>query len=132
MGEYSSWVAGQESLLPTVQGLLSVALDTNKHAQGNAITAFGYLAKEAGPSGTLQPYLPSITQNLVAAFGKYQSRNMVKLYNALAHLSDGVGPGGLSDSAVLDSLMPPIIERWRAFSDEDDDFRYLLEVGRPS
>lgn len=130
LGEYSSWIAssGQETLVPTIQGLLSVALDNNKHTQGNAITAFGYLAKEAAPSGALQAYLPSITQSFVAAFGKYQSRNVVKLYNALAHLSDGLGAAGLSDPAVLESLMPPIIERWQAFSDEEDDFRYLLEV----
>lgn len=131
MGEYSSWIAtsGQDSLAPAVQGLLSVALDNNKHAQSNGIRAFGYLAKEAAPSGSLQPFLPSITESFVAAFGKYQSRNIVKLYNAIAHLADGVGPGGFGDSATVESLMPPLIERWQAFGDEEDDFRYLLEVG---
>lgn len=111
-----------------MQGLLSVALDNNKHAQGNAISAFGYLAKDAGPSGALQPYLPSITESFVAAFGKYQSRNIIKLYNALSYLADGTGPGGLSDAALVGALMPPIIERWQAFSDDEDEFRYLLEV----
>ena len=108
--------------------LLNVALDNNKHAQGDAITAFGYLAKEAGPTGALRPYLPSIAQAIDAAFGKYQYKNIIKLYDAIAHLSDGVGAGGLADEQVLQTIMPPLIKRWQALADDDPDLRYLLEV----
>lgn len=105
-----------------------MSLDNNKHAQASAITAFGHLAGEAGPTGALTPYLPSIAQAFVAAFARYQSKNILKLYEAIGHLSDGVGPGGLSDASVLSALMPPLIERWQAFGDDDINLLHLLGV----
>lgn len=107
---------------------MNVSLDNNKHAQSNAISAFGSLAKEAGPTGALTPYLQAIAQSLVAAFSKYQSRNILKLYDTIAHLSDGVGSGGLSDGQVLGALMPPLIERWQQFPDDDQNLLHLLGV----
>lgn len=108
--------------------LLTVALDNNKNAQGNAIRAFGLLAKQAGSTGALQPYLASIVQAFVAAFAKYQSRNILKLYDAIAQLSDAGGLASLNDENLLGSLMPPLIERWQAFGDDDPNLLYLLEV----
>ena len=105
-----------------------VALDNNKHAQSNAIVAFGALAKVAGPIGALQPYLPAITSALVAAFSRYQHKNTLKLYDTIARFSDGVGYGGLSDAAILANLMPPLIQRWQAFGDADPNLQALLEV----
>jgi transportin-1 len=107
---------------------MTVALDNNKNAQANAISAFGSLAKEVGPTGALDQYLQAISQAFVAAFSKYQSKNVLKLYETISHLSDGVGPGGLSDPAVLDSLMQPIIQRWQATADEDAGLLHLLGV----
>lgn len=108
--------------------LLNVSLDNNKHAQAAAIAAFGHLAKEAGPTGALAPYLQSIAQAFVAAFHRYQSKNILKLYEAIGHLSDGVGPSGLNDPQVLDALMPPLIERWQTFADDDINLLHLLGV----
>lgn len=137
LGEYCQWIGdmsseeggGSDYLLPAIQGLLTVSLDNNKYAQSRAITSFAYIAKEAGPSGALQPYLANIVAVFVQAFTKYQSKNIMKLYDAIAHLSDGVGQAGLNDQDLLANLMPPLIERWQRFSDADEDLLYLLEVG---
>lgn len=111
--------------------LLSVSLDNNKHAQSSAIAAFGQLAKEAGPTGALTPYLQSIAQAFVAAFARYQSKNILKLYEAIGHLSDGVGQGGLNDPEVLGALMPPLVERWQSFADDDVNLLHLIGVSLP-
>lgn len=105
-----------------------MSLDNNKHAQASAIAAFGYLAKEAGPSGALSPYLQSIAQAFVAAFERYQSTNTLKLYEAIGHLSEGVGEAGLDDPQLLNTLMPPLIERWQTFTDDDVNLLHLLGV----
>ena len=105
-----------------------VALDNNKHAQGNAMIAFGNLVKEAGPTGLLRPYLSSIAQAFVAAFAKYQHKNILNLYDTIALLSDGVGFAGLNNEAILSVLMPPIIERWQSFEDTDPSLLEVLEV----
>lgn len=88
-------------------------------------SAFATLEEEAGEE--LQPYLGSILSNLVFAFGKYQRKNLLILYDAIGTLADAVG-SALNKSEYIEILMPPLIQRWSALEDQDNDLIPLLEV----
>lgn len=64
-------------------------LDPNKKVQEAACSAFATLEEEACME--LIPYLPVILETLVAAFGKYQAKNLLILYDAVGTLADSVG-----------------------------------------
>lgn len=69
--------------------LLKCVLDPNKKVQEAACSAFATLEEEACME--LIPYLPVILETLVAAFGKYQAKNLLILYDAVGTLADSVG-----------------------------------------
>lgn len=72
------------------------------------------------------PYLKPILETFVAAFRKYQSKNLLILYDAIGTLADSVGPH-LSKAEYIEILMPPLIERWQILTDDDKDLFPLLE-----
>ena len=61
--------------------LLKRVIDTNKRVQEAACSAFATLEEEARLR--LVPYLSPILSNLMFAFQKYQTRNMLLLYDAI-------------------------------------------------
>lgn len=52
-----------------------------------------------------------LAQNLVFAVRKYQAKNLLILYDAIGTLADAVGPA-LNESAHIQTLMPPLLEKW--------------------
>jgi transportin-1 len=105
--------------------LLKMVLDGNKRVQEAGCSAFATLEEEAGME--LVPFLEPILRNLTFAFGKYQQKNLLILYDALGTLADSVG-SSLGAPLYLDILMPPLIERWMKLADSDPDLVPLLEV----
>lgn len=69
--------------------LLKRILDANKRVQEAACSAFATLEEEACTE--LVPYLHYILDTLVFAFGKYQHKNLLILYDAIGTLADSVG-----------------------------------------
>ncbi|ESO89565.1 hypothetical protein LOTGIDRAFT_175852, partial [Lottia gigantea] len=69
--------------------LLKRVLDSNKRVQEAACSAFATLEEEACTE--LVPYLSFILETLVYAFGKYQHKNLLILYDAIGTLADSVG-----------------------------------------
>lgn len=130
IGRYSAWAVEQEGegrdryFVPVMEGLLRMTLDPNKRVQEAGCSAFATLEEEAGRA--LEPYLEPILRNLVAAFGKYQAKNLLILYDAIGTLADSVGTA-LSRPEYLQILMPPLIERWMALTDDDMGLIPLLE-----
>lgn len=130
IGRYSAWAVEQEGegrdryFVPVMEGLLRMTLDPNKRVQEAGCSAFATLEEEAGQA--LEPYLEPILRNLVAAFGKYQAKNLLILYDAIGTLADSVGVA-LSRPEYLQILMPPLIERWMALTDDDMGLIPLLE-----
>lgn len=130
IGRYSAWAVEQEGegrdlyFVPVMEGLLRMTLDPNKRVQEAGCSAFATLEEEAGPN--LEPYLEPILRNLVAAFGKYQQKNLLILYDAIGTLADSVGPA-LSRPEYLQILMPPLIDKWMRLTDDDMALIPLLE-----
>lgn len=116
-----------------------------------SVSAFATLEEEACTE--LVPYLSFILDTLVFAFGKYQHKNLLILYDAIGTLADSVGhhlnQPVSADCTRLDSvvvllipishqscdcfqeyiqkLMPPLIAKWNELKDEDKDLFPLLE-----
>ncbi|NWH94031.1 TNPO2 protein, partial [Aegithalos caudatus] len=92
LSRYAHWVVAQPPelyLKPLMTELLQRILDGNKRVQEAACSAFATLEEEACTE--LVPYLSFILDTLVFAFGKYQHKNLLILYDAIGTLADSVG-----------------------------------------
>lgn len=130
LGRYGRWAANlpeaerQKYFLPLMEGLLSTMLDNNKRVQDAGCSAFANLEDQAGL--VLVPYLLPILQHFVAAFDKYQQKNLLILYDALQTLADTVG-SALNKPEYIDLIMQPLISRWQTVEDDHRDLFPLLE-----
>ena len=133
LSRYSKWVVAKHSegatesdgyLRPLMQELLKRVLDHNKKVQEAACSAFATLEEDALMQ--LVPYLEPILQNLMFAFGKYQAKNLLILYDAIGTLADSVG-AELNQPGLVLLLMPPLVERWNSLADDDKGLLPLLE-----
>ncbi|KAI5479391.1 importin beta-2 subunit [Pseudohyphozyma bogoriensis] len=132
IGRYSSWTIKvdatlehkQQYFVPAMEGLLKMCLDNNKRVQEAGCSAFATLEEEAGAE--LEPFLGSILGNLVFAFNKYQQKNLLILYDAIGTLADAVS-SALNQEGYINTLMPPLIQRWGHLDDADPDLIPLLE-----
>jgi transportin-1 len=102
-----------------------MVLDNNKRVQEAGCSAFATLEEEAGSA--LTPFLDPILRNLVYAFDKYQSKNLLILYDAVGTLAESVGPA-LQAEMYVNILMPPLLRRWEKCAGSDEDLIPLLEV----
>uniref|UniRef100_A0A4W3HNA5 Transportin 2 n=1 Tax=Callorhinchus milii TaxID=7868 RepID=A0A4W3HNA5_CALMI len=127
LSRYAHWVVSQppdQYLKPLMTELLKRILDGNKRVQEAACSAFATLEEEACTE--LVPYLSYILDTLVFAFGKYQHKNLLILYDAIGTLADSVGHH-LNKPEYIQKLMPPLIQKWNELKDEDKDLFPLLE-----
>uniref|UniRef100_A0AAQ5ZHY5 Transportin-1 n=1 Tax=Amphiprion ocellaris TaxID=80972 RepID=A0AAQ5ZHY5_AMPOC len=127
LSRYAHWVVSQPPdahLKPLMTELLKRILDGNKRVQEAACSAFATLEEEACTE--LVPYLSFILDTLVFAFGKYQHKNLLILYDAIGTLADSVGHH-LNQPEYIQKLMPPLIAKWNELKDEDKDLFPLLE-----
>ncbi|KAI1290217.1 Transportin-1 [Halotydeus destructor] len=128
LSRYSHWIVQQQPhdryLKPLMTELLKRILDANKRVQEAACSAFATLEEEACTE--LVPYLGFILETLVFAFGKYQQKNLLILYDAIGTLADSVGHH-LNKPDYINMLMPPLIQKWNALKDDDKDLFPLLE-----
>uniref|UniRef100_G1SUT0 Transportin 2 n=1 Tax=Oryctolagus cuniculus TaxID=9986 RepID=G1SUT0_RABIT len=127
LSRYAHWVVSQPPdmhLKPLMTELLQRILDGNKRVQEAACSAFATLEEEACTE--LVPYLSYILDTLVFAFGKYQHKNLLILYDAIGTLADSVGHH-LNQPEYIQKLMPPLIQKWNELKDEDKDLFPLLE-----
>ncbi|KZO90594.1 ARM repeat-containing protein [Calocera viscosa TUFC12733] len=128
LGRYAHWctvnIEQNVYFIPALEGLLRTVLDNNKKVQEAGCSALATLEEEAGPG--LAPYLEPIVQNLVAAFAKYQHKNLLILYDAIGTLADSVGEA-LNRPACIEVLLPALEQKWSALQDDDDDLIPLME-----
>ncbi|KAG9312140.1 armadillo-type protein [Chiua virens] len=113
-GRYTSWCTGPVSgddknqyFISTVEGLLRMLLDDNKHVQEAACKAFATFEHISGTK--LCPYLEPILRSLVFALLKYRQKNMfifsqwnmlqdddadlIPLFKCLSSVVPAMGPG---------------------------------------
>ena len=127
LSRLSQWICQQEVyqyLGPLISELLKRVLDGNKKVQEAACSALATLEEHA--TSSLVPFIPFILETLVAAFAKYQQKNLLILYDAVGTLADAVGDH-LNRVEFISMLMPPLIEKWNLLKDEDRDIFPLLE-----
>ncbi|MCO5585248.1 hypothetical protein L7F22_039181 [Adiantum nelumboides] len=131
LSRYSSWCTAiktpehqQAYFLPTMEGLLRMVLDNNKRVQEAGCSAFATLEEEAGTD--LAQFLQPVLQTLVFAFDKYQQKNLLILYDAIGTLADSVG-ASLNEPQYVQTIMPPLINKWQSLTDDDIDLVPLFE-----
>ncbi|EPB70542.1 hypothetical protein ANCCEY_10366 [Ancylostoma ceylanicum] len=127
LSRYCSWVVDEARDLyfeQTLKGLLVRVLDGNKRVQEAACSAFATVEEEGGDF--IAPYLSDILQTLVQAFGIYQAKNLLILYDAVGTLANSVG-NALSQPAYVQVLMPPLMEKWQRLGNDDKELFPLLE-----
>lgn len=132
LSRYASWIVEQgehEQLLkPLIEGMIKRILDPHKKVQEAACSAFCTLEEEAREE--LAPYLTPILQNLMFAFGKYQAKNLLILYDAIGTLADSIGEH-LNQPEHIQILMPPLIAKWNSLDDNSRELLPLFECMAP-
>lgn len=131
LSRYATWVVDQgdqELLQPLVEAMLQRILDPHKKVQEAACSAFCTLEEEAREE--LVPYLTPILQNLMFAFGKYQAKNLLILYDAIGTLADSIGEQ-LNQPELIAILMPPLIAKWNQLDDHSREILPLFECLAP-
>ncbi|OQR92594.1 transportin [Thraustotheca clavata] len=128
LGRYANWAVSMNDhehiLRPLIETMLKRISDPNKKVQQAACSAFCTLEEEA--LDELVPYLAPILHNLMYAFGKYQARNLLILYDAIGTLADSVG-SYLNNAELIAVFMPPLIVKWNALPDDNAELFPLLE-----
>ena len=109
---------------PMLATTLQAMMDKNKRVQEAAVSALATIEEEAGED--LAPYLPQILQAMVGAFGKYHSKNLLILFDAVGTLAECVG-AHLARKEYVETIMPPLIQRWNKLTDDDTGLFPLLE-----
>ena len=71
--------------------------------------------------------LQAILTALGEALTHYTRKNLRMLYDALSTLADALG-SAMSDPQLLQLFMPPLLQKWQSFADEDRDLLPLMEV----
>ncbi|KHJ87372.1 HEAT repeat protein, partial [Oesophagostomum dentatum] len=126
LSRYCAWVvdeAREQYFELTLKGLLVRVLDGNKRVQEAACSAFATVEEEGGDY--IAPYLSDILQTLVQAFGIYQAKNLLILYDAVGTLANSVG-SALSQPMYVQVLMPPLMEKWQRLGNDDKLYRVLI------
>ena len=123
------WIAepaGREAglLHKFIDSLLKRVLDDNKKVQEAACSALAVLEEEA--TTLLVPYLGYILQALSQAFGKYQKRNLLILYDAIGTLAESV-KDELQRPEYIQLMMPPLMQKWHTIPNNDRELLPLLE-----
>ncbi|PFH55432.1 hypothetical protein XA68_18337 [Ophiocordyceps unilateralis] len=131
LGRYSSWAANlaaqaqkEQYFVPLMDGILRKMLDKNKKVQEAGASAFANIEEKAGKR--LEPYCGPIIQQFVRCFAKYKDRNMYILYDCVQTLAERIGPL-LATPELVNQLMPALIERYNAVSDQSREVFPLLE-----
>ena len=92
LSRYARWILARENdatfLSPLVERVLRTMLDRNKRVQQAACSALATLEEEGGPR--LLPYLPHVLSFMAEAMGRYQTRSLVVLLDALGTLADAL------------------------------------------
>lgn len=125
---YAEWVVNQPGdryLQPLTSQLMKLMLDVNEHVHEAACAAFASYASESD-TDQFAPYLSLILNTHVRALSLYQREQRPALYESIGALADTMGPY-LNRPDYIELLMPPLIEKFKALKDDDEELLDLLE-----
>lgn len=130
LARYSEWAARLDSAAdkqryfePMMEGLLQRMLDSNKKVQEAGASSFASLEEKSG--NKLIPYVEPILRQFTECFRRYKDKNMYILYDCLQTLADSVG-AEIAKPALVDLLMPVLVERWNKIQDDSREMFPLL------
>ncbi len=111
-------------LEPTIRGLLVQMSGTNKRVQEAACSAISVLEEAA--RSLLDPYLHPIVSTFSLCFSRYQTHNLIALFDAAGTLAESVG-SSLATPELANLLLPPILHKWQSYSFTDPAVSSLLD-----
>ncbi|GIX64423.1 HEAT repeat-containing protein [Babesia caballi] len=111
-------------LQPVLNAVLARVLDRNKRVQEAACSALASFIEEAGNS--LLPHLELIAETLVKAFGFYQARNLMILYEAVGTVAEVFGEE-LPQSPFGAFIMQPVMQRLATTDVHTPQFLALMD-----
>mmetsp|Transcript_42818 Transcript_42818/g.167320 ORF Transcript_42818/g.167320 Transcript_42818/m.167320 type:complete len:850 (-) Transcript_42818:1049-3598(-) len=127
LSRYSRWIVNQRDnpLSQNVfEALLVVLLDRNKRVQASACSALACFEEELGSD--LVGGLELVTKAFAEAFKCYQRKNQLILYDAIGTMAECV-ESALAVPMYINTLMPPLIDKWNQLVDGDVGLLPLFE-----
>jgi transportin-1 len=100
-------------------------VDNNKEVQKASCAAVATFVDEAHEQ--IIPFTDALVHAFTLVFPKYQTKNLLILYDTIATLADSVGPV-LAEDKYVQSLVPCIMQKWAQTSDNDRSIFPLFEV----
>ena len=104
--------------------LLARMRDAHPAVRQAACTTFATITEAAGAA--VHPYLETFLGALVDVFRHTREGEYAAVYDAINTVVEAAG-ARLNSERCLGVLVPPLVERWNALADSDDDLGYLLE-----
>lgn len=117
-------MAGAGAYTEFAAGVLNCMVDGSSKVQEAAVSAMAELEEEART--LLLPQAPAILNVYAQALAHYKTKNLVILYDACGTLAEALGKE-LNKPELIAILLPPLIAKWDAVSDEDKSLLPLLE-----
>ncbi len=133
ISRYAQWICNQvfyngdhsNYFLPVLQALMKCGLDKNKKVQESACSSLAGLIEISGE--LLVPYINPLLQHFVICFGKYKTKNLIILYDAVQTFVEKMGKRLTEKEEYVSLLLPPLIAKWGQLRDSDRDLWPLLE-----
>lgn len=135
ISRFSSWVAEEAHeggeyanyFDPTFTSILKCALDQKKVVQEAACSALSSFIEESSPD-IIEVYLVPLLQHFAKCFQVYQRKNLIVLYDSVQTFVEAMGHERLvSKQEYVDTLLPPLLQKWQLLEDDDNDLWPLLE-----
>eukprot|EP00019_Armaparvus_languidus_P001769 CAMPEP_0168587482 /NCGR_PEP_ID=MMETSP0420-20121227/4901_1 /TAXON_ID=498008 /ORGANISM="Pessonella sp." /LENGTH=626 /DNA_ID=CAMNT_0008622763 /DNA_START=182 /DNA_END=2059 /DNA_ORIENTATION=+ len=128
LSRYSKWVVMQPDhktyFEPMLFALMLMCTSTSKMVQEAGISALATFEDVA--CFDLIAYLEPLCRCLMHCLTNFQQRNRFVCYDAIATLAIRLGDE-LNSPAVVNMLLPPLIEKWRSLPNDSDELYGLFE-----
>lgn len=107
-----------------VQGILNRMEDSNKSVQQAACSALSCLIEES--RFDIEPYVGDIIDKFVYVYPHYQYTSMGLLHDVMGTLFETLS-SYMNNPVYLDAVMPVLIQRWNALSDDNPSLLQIFE-----
>jgi len=128
LSRYANWIIFQQDknvyFHRLVGELLTRVNDKNKEAQKAACAGLAQVSEVAHVE--IVPYALAILTEFSKAFERFQRANLFALYDAVGAITVAMG-SQINDERYLSVLLPPLLKKWDALSDDDSGLFLLFD-----
>ncbi|KAL7668753.1 hypothetical protein ACOME3_009444 [Neoechinorhynchus agilis] len=126
IGRYGNWIITESEMIDRVlEKILIRMVDQNKRVQEAACSTLANLEDDV-PKAMLAMFAEPILKAINEAFGLYQSRNLLILYDTLSGFCDCLSED-LRHPQIEHAIMRPLMEKYRTVQDSDPMIFSLFE-----